>query len=234
MKTIRIIFMLITIIIINSVSALAAGKLAVVKENFHVINMLSSIYGYAYARVQNIGDKPMKVNAGLLEIFDANGNTLTSDDYISLYAEYLNPGEYTYAYIYEEVEGVNNPEVVHNYLLTISGKSDMDSITYRLPVETAYTPEVSNGLWNEDYMLAGVTNNYNQVLFGVEVVMVLLDNQDNILYIAHDDMYSSKGISPGSSVVFRQEIPSNFKEYFAKKGYVPSRVDAIAFINVRQ
>ena len=53
-----------------SMPVLAAGKLSVEQENFHVIQSYS-VYGYTYAKVANVGDKPIKINTGLLEIFDA-------------------------------------------------------------------------------------------------------------------------------------------------------------------
>ena len=64
-----------------SASALAAGKLSVTQENFHYVENYWN-YGYAYAKVENVGDKPIKVNAGVLEIYDADGEVITSTDYV--------------------------------------------------------------------------------------------------------------------------------------------------------
>ncbi|MBE0601652.1 MAG: hypothetical protein IH607_07675, partial [Firmicutes bacterium] len=116
--------------------ALAAGKLDVSQENFMVIDSYW-VYGYAYARIDNVGDKPIKVNAGVLEIFDANGDPITSTDYMSAYAEYLEPGEYTYASLYAQIEDVPAADV-DDYSLTVTGKSDKEYISVRLPVTTDY------------------------------------------------------------------------------------------------
>lgn len=210
--------------------ALAAGKLNVVQENFHVIDSYST-YGYAYAKVQNVGDKPIKVNAGLLEIFDSEGDTLTSDDYMSVYAEYLQPDEYTYVCINEEVE-VDSPSDVDDYMLTVSGKSDADKISKRLPVETKYEPNVEEGYWTRNYISATVTNDTDETIFDIVVLLVLLDDEDNILYMDSESMYSTKGLTPGSSIVVRDDVNSTFMDYFAAKGYTPSKVDAIAYVNV--
>ena len=68
--------------VFNSI-AFCAGKLSVAQENFHVVSYWGT-YGYAFAKVENIGDKPIKVNAGVLEIFDENGDALTSSDYTTI------------------------------------------------------------------------------------------------------------------------------------------------------
>ena len=85
-----VVLVLALLLCMSSVSAFAAGKLSVVQENYYTIEGYST-YGYGYAKVQNIGDKPIKVNAGLLEIFDENGDPITSTDYMHKYAEYLEP-----------------------------------------------------------------------------------------------------------------------------------------------
>ena len=78
-------FLLSLFLCLSAVSAFAAGKLSVTKENFHYVTSFWN-YGYAYAKVENVGDKPIKVNAGVLEIYDANGEALTSADYVQAYA----------------------------------------------------------------------------------------------------------------------------------------------------
>lgn len=109
-------------VVLGSVSALAAGKLRVEQENFMSVNDYS-IYGYAYAKIQNVGDKPIQVNVGLLELYDENGDTLTSTDYLNVFAKYLQPDEYTYAYMAAKVEDAESTAVIDDYLLTITGKS---------------------------------------------------------------------------------------------------------------
>ena len=229
MKRILVALLVVTMLV-GSLPAFAAGKISVVQENFHVVDSYS-IYGYAYAKVQNVGDKPIKVNAGLLEIFDAEGDTLTSDDYLRSYAEYLQPDEYTYVCMDEKVE-VEAVTEVDDYILTVSGKSDTGKRSIRLPVETSYEPDVKQGYSTYNYMTALVTNDTEDTLFDITVLLVLLDDEDNILYMESDSMYSSKGLTPGSSIVVREDVSSSFMDYFAAKGYTPSKVDAIAYVNV--
>ena len=60
--------------------ALSAGKLLVDQENFLVVTSFWT-YGYVFAKVSNAGDKPIKVNAGVLEIYDEAGDAITSSDF---------------------------------------------------------------------------------------------------------------------------------------------------------
>ena len=50
-------------------TASAAGKLNVVQEDFHYVESYWN-YGYVYAKVENVGDKPIGINAGVFEIYD--------------------------------------------------------------------------------------------------------------------------------------------------------------------
>ena len=218
--------------LVSAVPAHAAGKLSVTQENFHVVGS-SSIYGYAYAKVENVGDKPIKINAGLLEIFDGEGDTLTSEDYLYAYGRYLNPGEYGYAKMSERIEGIESADDVDDYMLTISGKSEADYVTLRLPVETAYMPNVQYSSYStRDYMYATVTNNTDSIIFDLDILLVLLDDDDNILYMTTEDMYDSKGITPGSSIVIREYLGSDFKNYFEANDITPTKVDALAYVYV--
>lgn len=221
---------LVSLFIFSAVPAFAAGKLSVTQENFIVTNVYS-MYGYVYARIDNIGDKPIKVNAGVLEIFDGDGNAITSSDYLMAYAEYLQPGEYTYAYIYDEIEGVEESDV-DDYMLTITGKSSNDYTTQRLPVFTAYAKNVKDGYFSYDYMVATVTNDTDTPIFDVNVVLALLDAAGNILYMESTSMYSDKAIMPGSSIQVREAVSQSFIDWYEKNGMVPVSVDAIAYVNV--
>lgn len=212
--------------------ALAAGKLEVSQENFWVVDSYW-IYGYVYARIDNVGDKPIKVNAGVLEIFDENGDPITSSDYLDTFAEYLEPGEYTYANIYAQIEGVT-ADAVDDYALTITGKSDKDYISVRLPVETDYVEGVEEWYSTYNYMYATVTNNTDKPIYNVETVLVLLDADGNILYMADASMYSDKAIMPGSSIQIKEYVDSDFIALYQASGLTPASVDAIAFANIAQ
>ena len=227
----KVISMLLAFILLCvAVTALAAGKLSTTQENFWVISSYWT-YAYAYAKIENVGNKPISVNAGVLEIYDENSDVITSSDYIRTYAKTLQPGEYTYVSVSKEIEIAEDVGKPDDYMLTITGKTDDSSSTLRLPVETRLSFGESNGWWTEDYMYATVTNNTDDVVYNISTVFALLDDEGQILYIDEDSLYSSHGLTPGSSIVIKQEIPSSFMDYFTAKGINPTVLDVIAYVD---
>ena len=217
--------LLVVLLLSVSTATYAAGKLTVDQENFYVVSSYGT-YGYAYAKVSNAGDKATKINAGVLEIYDEAGDVLTSSDYLTAYAEYLEPGEYTYVKMYSEITSGKAAD----YNLTLTQKTDNSERTLRLPVETDLQMDVKSGWWTYNYMYATVTNNTDKPIYGIRVVLVLLDAEGNILDIEDESMYDNKALTPGSSMIVRKDIPSAHMDYFKANGIVPASVDAIAYV----
>jgi len=209
-------------------SAEAAGKLNVIQENFHIVTSYTT-YGYAYAKIENSGDKPIKVNAGVLEIYDEAGEVITSTDYMAAHAEYLEPGEYTYVELYSEI---GDEKQADDYSLNVMGKSETRYKCLRLPCTMDLKLNTGDELWPRHYMFATVTNNTDQVLYDIEVVLALLDAEGNILHVESDSLYSERALMPGSSMMIRKEIYSDFIDYFEANNLVPASVDAFAFVEV--
>ena len=207
--------------------AFAAGKLSY-DENFYVAGDYMT-YAYGFAKVENVGDKPIMVNACLLEVFDADGSPITSKDYFSKHAEYLQPGEYTYVKVYDSIDG-DSVGLVDDYMLTITGKSDNSMITKRLPTEQYYS-EDSNGWWTDHYIYVKVTNDTDEPIYDVAVVAAMYDVDGNIIAIQDDRLYSI-AIDAGSSVVFRMSVDSGMISYCQNNGIVIGDVDAVAYVNV--
>ncbi len=137
----RIALAALMILVLLCGSALAAGKLSVTQENFYAVEGYS-LYGYVFARIENTGDKPVEYSSGLLEVYDADGNTLCSDTYPSVYGRYLQPGEFAYYKQYERVENQESADVIDDYALTVTGKGGTDGTTMRVPLESAdYLPD---------------------------------------------------------------------------------------------
>ena len=209
-------------------TAMAAGKLSVTQENSHYIDSYGK-YFYTFAKVENVGDKAIKVNAGVLEVYNADGDAITSSDWINAYACYLEPGEYTYVRVYESID---DDQVPDDYSLTLTGKADKDYANRRFAAETKLELDVDEGWLTRNYMYATVTNTTDDVLYGLSVVMALLDAEGNILYVESDDLYNDRGLMPGSTMVFRKDISSSFMEYFGLNNLTPVSVDAIAYVEL--
>lgn len=212
-------------------AGMAAGKLNVAQENFHVVEGTWS-YGYVYAKVENVGDKPIKINAGVLEIYDGDGAAITSTDYMSAYAAYLEPGVYTYIKMSDEIEGEGKAAKVADHMLTVTGKSDNTDKTVRLASSNMLKMNVEDGWWTHNYMYATVTNSLDTPAYGINTVFALLDAEGNILYMDDDSLYSERALMPGSSMIIRKDISSSFIDYFTAKGLTPAALDVIAYIDV--
>ena len=169
---------------------------------------------------------PRPTTTGVLEIYDEAGDVITSSDYLSAYAEYLEPGEYTYVKMYSEITSGKAAD----YAMTLTGKSDNSKHTVRLPIETDLQLGVKDGWWTYDYMYATVTNDTDKPLYGIRVVLALLDAEGNILNIDDESMYDDKALTPGSSMIVRKSISSTFMDYYKANGIVPASVDAIAYV----
>ncbi|MBQ8313710.1 MAG: hypothetical protein IJX84_10990 [Clostridia bacterium] len=213
------------------VSALAAGKVNVAQESFiHLADEYSNRY-YCYAKVENTGDKPIKVNAGVLEVYNAEGDAIHSSEWINAHARYLQPGEYTYVRVNEYMDDLTL--VPDDHLLTVTGRSDNDYANVRYPVETKLELGVEGDWATYNYMYATVTNNTEETVYNLNLVMALLDAEGNILYLYNNGLYEV-GLTPGSSLTFRQNLPSDFMKYFEANSLVPASVDAIAYIEIEQ
>ena len=212
---------------LSATSALAAGKLNVLQENYYTINSFWT-YGYAFAKVENSGNKPIRVNAGVLEIYDEAGDVITSTDYLSAHYAYLQPGEYTYIRIFDEIEGADTGIVVDDHMLTLTGKSESSYVYQRFPCEAKLELNVVDGWMTYNYMYATVTNDTTETVYDLNVVFALMDETGNILFVESDQVYDV-GLTPNSSMVFRVEIPSSFTEYFTANNITPTTLDVIAY-----
>ena len=207
--------------------AMAAGKLSY-EENFYVSGSYGS-YATALAKVENVGDKPIMVNAALLEVFDENGDPITSRDYFSKNAEYLQPGEYTYVYMRESLDAEQVGRV-DDYMLTISGKTDNSEVTKRFPCTFEYKL-VEEDWWSHHYVYVTVTNDTDEPVYNMGVVAGLYDIDGNLIDVLEDNLYNV-AIEPDSSVTFRMEVNSMAVNYCETNGITIGQADAIAYVNV--
>lgn len=225
---------LLIVILLIPCSVLAAGKLVTTQENFYVTNGYS-IYGRVFARIENKGDKPVEYSAGLFEIYDKNADTLASDSYLSVYGRYLAPGEYGYVVASESIKDVDVYTDVDDYMLTVTGKSNSGKYIKRINCKAEYTPNVQISRYStRNFMTATFTNDTDDTLFDLHVVMALLDDDGNILDIETTSFYNSIGINPGSTVTVRESVDDDIRDAYERAGSQPTHVDAFAYIEVEE
>ena len=212
-------------------SAGAEGALTVEQENLHIVGT-NSLYCYMYVKVKNTGDVPIFVNKGSLTVRDKEGNEIGSTTSLWRYAEYLQPGQSTYAYFNPRIEGIESRDQVGDYDMNIEFTENANKQTFFIPSESAFEDDVKEGSWTHDYITTTVTNELEKTVFDLAIARVLLDAKGNILYMDSDNMYSYKGLCPGSAIVLRRPLNSSFEPYFEEMGYTPATVEGFAYVYV--
>ena len=226
-KMVSLMLVLTLILCAAACPAMAAGKMTVQQENFHVVDSYG-VYGYGFARVENTGDKPVVFSAGLLEIYDANGDTLTSTDYISYYPDVLQPGDVGYIFSYDSVDDAESIDDVDDYMLTVTGKST-DNEVVRYPATGSFQENVQISEYSSaNYISAEITNDTDETVYDMDVVIALLDAEGNIMMVENNAFYNV-GVTPGSTITYRREVYDSWYEAWAREGLTPAQVEVIAF-----
>jgi hypothetical protein len=163
----------------------------------------------------------------LLKVFDESGAEIVSRDYGSTYARYLKPGEYTYVNVKVDV----GEAIPASHTLELEERHEMYTENVRYPVTADMALNVENGWSVNNYMVALLNNNTGNVLYDTELVMALMDDEGNIVFIDDKTCYDV-GILPDSAVNVRLEIPDEFIEYFNTNNVKLQAVDAIAYEEV--
>jgi len=216
--------LLAAVLLLAAVPALAGESLEVLKENFWQYNNEYTQFSCFYAKVQNKSAEPVMISECDLDMKDADGNVLVQDEFGSVFGLVLQPGEYTYASFYEYREG---QEEVADCAFSCKETAPEDSCgTVRF--ESTAVLEKTQDEW-DTYLtiLVSVTNPTEEPLYDLSCLAVLLDAEDNILYISTDCAYDL-GIAPGSTVTFRFSVPGYYLEGMSLEGL---KVDSLALVD---
>lgn len=209
--------------------AFAAGKLVVNQERMLALDYYGSVDAEVYAEVENTGDKPVEFSAGLVELFDADGNTIDSTDYLYCYPSVLAPGEKGYVYVSMYPDNVTAAADIADYTLTVTGKSSTGE-TNLMKTTGIYEPGVVDGYWTYNYLTAEITNETAETTYDLYCVYALKDADGGLLYVYYTTAYSI-GVPAGGTMYMRTSLPDSVLEYFDANGITPATVDAIAYEN---
>ena len=214
-------------LLLAAVPALAAGKIVVSNERTFITDEGNGQF-YVYARLDNKGNKPIQVNAALLEVYDEDGDNIAYTSTYSTWAKSMEPGEYTYIKMVIKLdEGMS--EKVDDYALSVTGKSVNDRKTVRLPSTCEYEAGVQEGEKTTNYMYCTLTNTTDKPLSEFFVCFALLDEEDNILYIGSYNQNSNIAVMPGSAIQIRVPVEAAFAAYMEKEGLAPAKADTIVY-----
>lgn len=232
MKKIALFALTLVMVLTAVCPAFAAGKLVVNQEKFYSIEPYDdSFYAYVFAEVTNAGDKAVEYKNGLWEIYDANGDTLDSSDWLNCYPDVLEPGEVGYVSAYISLDDVQSTEDAADYLLTVTGVGAKENPNVILPATVKYTYEKGD---YRDYhkLIATVTNDTNEVVYDYRVVFAVKDAQGNLLY-SDSVQPSYVGILPGTSVEVTRDLSyDNVVENLLEQGILNfDQVEVIAYVD---
>jgi hypothetical protein len=219
---------IVLVLVIVVVPSFAAGKLVSSQENLYVVPYFdTSVYSNFYAELTNEGDKPVEFSNGLLELYDADGNSIVSSEIYYCYPMVLEPGENAYLLSneYPDLAG----KTIEDHMLSVMGQGKVTQKITRL-LATAITEAKSDGYYTYNYLTATITNNTEEVLYGFEAVFALKDAEGNLLYVVNNSWYGyNVGIMPGSSVQLQLTMDSTVSDYLTTNNLVPATTECIAY-----
>lgn len=210
-------------VLMLSTSALADGQINLSHEKYTLDDEGEKAYVFALA--ENIGDKAMKLSDASFELLDADGKVLEDTESVKAVADYLQPGESSYVYAVIDLEDVEGEIADHTF--TIKGKENDKYTSVRLATACELDPEDS------DTALVTVTNDTDDVVYGVKGAVTFLDADENIVAINSVSMLSKVGLNPSSSVTMKVAIPSDFEDAAKAIGMKNLTLDAVACADVK-
>jgi len=230
----KVLFLVITLLLLLSflmLPASAAGKLSVVQEKFYVFPYSSYHSGHVFAELKNIGDKPVEFNGGLLELFDAEGNSIESENYIRCRPKILDAGETGFLYVSKSVKEATDKSFIDDYLLTVTGKGTKEVMVKRLETSNANHRIDENSYRRRDYLVVDVTNNTEDTQYDFYVVYALRNENGELLYV--DSVNPSYvGIKSGGTVEIEVRLDSDIVDHFLANNITISSIETIAYVEL--
>lgn len=217
------------VVMLLPASALAAGKATVTKESFFVRPFLSYHAAEVYAEVTNTGDKPIVFNGGLIELFDAEGNSIESSNVYSCYPPILAPGEVGYIYDTISVDEATEKSFIDDYSLTVTSKGENEKTVTLISSEGSYG-EVQRSKYSTDYAVvtAMVTNDTKELVQSLRVVFAVYNTADKLLYVTSVEPYNV-GLPAGQTIQVQTYVDSRMVEAWAEESLTATSIVTIAY-----
>jgi len=223
----KLLTLTISLLVVFSVPALAAGKITVTQESFYVRPYWSNFASEIYAELTNTGDKPVKFNGGMIELFNEDGDSIESSNIYSCYPPILGPGEVGYIFDTTSVKEAEEKSYIDDYVLTVTSKGENKETIKYLPSDGTYLEEDRN-FFKELRISATIQNDTDSTLEKVTVAIALYDADDKLIYADYVSPYSI-GVPSGQSIVFYTRVDNRIYELWETEGISPARVVTIAY-----
>ena len=219
-------FTMALIMMIMPIAAMAAGKASVTQECLFVTGT-GSYDTFVFAEIKNIGDKPLSLDGGVIEVLDKDGNTIGNATYLSFFPSVLAPGETGYMCEDINVVGATATSKAVDHMLTVTGKSESHWYTQKIESSGIITEE-ENFSNVERYVDVIIKNNTEQPIIGPSYVYALYDKDGNLLFARNGSLYDII-LPPQQTVIVRTTLYSDYTNIWEAKGVKPERVETIVY-----
>ncbi|HIU47156.1 MAG TPA: hypothetical protein IAC59_07840 [Candidatus Fimadaptatus faecigallinarum] len=210
--------------------AFAAGKLVVSDETMTVCESYSGYTAYIFAVLENTGDKPVEFNAGLIELLDADGESIDAEDYLYSYPTILDPGQKAYLKEYINVDDAESADYIDDYTLSVSGKSASENTNVALDCTAEVGMKPYSYTSSSEYLTATitVTNNLDETVREIYAAYALYDADGKVMYVDYVSP-SYVGLPAGQTIELDSQIDSTLVEQWEKDGVEPASIEVIAY-----
>jgi len=223
----KLLAFIIVLLIVLSTPAFAAGKLTVTQEAFYVRTYSSYFAGAIYAELTNTGDKPVKFNGGLIELFNEDGDSIESSNIYSCYPPILGPGEAGYIYFTTPVKEAEEKSYIDDYTLTVTSKGENKEGIKYLPSVGEYI-EIQKSSSKDFNLSATIQNDTDSLLKKISVAFALYDADDKLIYTDYTSPYSI-GVPSGQTIVVFTNVERRIIDVWETDGISPARIETIAY-----
>ena len=227
MKNIARLLTLALAMLLAAMPALAAGQITITQQTETIVENDDDCKVYVYVELKNEGARPEKVKSALLEITDANGETLASTESYKCYPEILNAGETGYMVLSKKVDDVSDKDEIADCALTLVSSGDVKDELIRYDATAVLRPDDDE---DSDKLYARVTfrNPEDDTLRDFVLAYAVKDESGKLLYVAGVKS-GSFGLTGGSAVELEDRVKQDIVDAAEKDGETLSKIEAIAY-----
>lgn len=230
----RRILMVLAALLLFATPALAeqGAELTLLEDRFLVLPSYNELFeGVLSAKIQNTGNVTLQVEEGLYELLDKDGVKLKDCTWVPLFPGTLEPGQVGYLYVSECPDDVKTADGIASHTLDLKASTNVYQRYKRMEATARVAPPRSS--YSElPYLEATVVNATEAAVYDITVVFAVYDSEDKLLYVQENTAYNA-GVPAGGTILIGEDLDRQVKEYLDANEMTISRVDVIAFIDVR-
>lgn len=228
MKKLMTWLLLLALLSLTSIS-LAAGKATVTQEAFYITPYYNGTFsGVVYGEITNTGGRPVAIDSGIFEFFDADGEAIGSGTIYSFYPEIIKEGEHAYFRVSENIEKATRESDIDDYSITVVGKSTKDDEENIIEATPSYREYNDYKNTRKTELSVIIKNNTDEMVMSPKVVWAVYDTDGKLVYITDDSAYGV-GLMPGSEIMLTSSINSDVQAIMNAAGVNIGEVVAIAW-----